>query len=142
MWFFDFTGRIDGEAFEGVTAQGHMLELGSNSFILVEDGLVMQKQEKRWMEGFFSADYKPHLAGEEAFERPGKKFWRGEAKVDDALASKLGFENLDALREAVVGQLALNTQRLCGCENDVFDQLADQMDFDVPPSSCSQNMMW
>ena len=37
----DFIGRIDGEAFEGGTAEGHSLELGSNSFIPgFEDGLV------------------------------------------------------------------------------------------------------
>ena len=35
----DFIGRIDGEAFEGGTAEGHSLELGSNSFIPgFEDG--------------------------------------------------------------------------------------------------------
>ena len=37
----DFIGRIDGEAFEGGAAEGHSLELGSNSFIPgFEDGLV------------------------------------------------------------------------------------------------------
>jgi len=37
----DFIGRIDGEAFEGGSAEGHSLELGSNSFIPgFEDGLV------------------------------------------------------------------------------------------------------
>ena len=41
MVLIDFTGRIDGEAFEGGAAQDHMLELGSNSFIPgFEDGLV------------------------------------------------------------------------------------------------------
>ena len=37
----DFVGRIDGEAFEGGAAEGHALELGSNSFIPgFEDGLI------------------------------------------------------------------------------------------------------
>ena len=40
----DFVGRIDGEAFEGGAAEGHALELGSNSFIPgFEDGLVGTK---------------------------------------------------------------------------------------------------
>ena len=37
----DFTGLVDGTAFEGGAAEGHMLELGSNSFIPgFEEGLV------------------------------------------------------------------------------------------------------
>ena len=32
----DFTGRIDGKAFEGGTAEGHSLELGSNSFASID----------------------------------------------------------------------------------------------------------
>ena len=40
-----FIGRIDGEAFEGGTAEGHSLEIGSNSFIPgFEDGLIGAKQ--------------------------------------------------------------------------------------------------
>ena len=40
----NFLGRIDGEAFEGGAAEGHALELGSDSFIPgFEDGLVGAK---------------------------------------------------------------------------------------------------
>mgnify|MGYP000716204023 CR=1 FL=1 len=43
----DFIGRIDGEAFEGGAAEGHALELGSNSFIPgFEDGLVGAKTDE------------------------------------------------------------------------------------------------
>ena len=39
----DFFGRIDGDAFEGGAAEGHSLELGSNSFIPgFEDGLIVK----------------------------------------------------------------------------------------------------
>ena len=137
----DFTGRIDGEAFEGGTAQDHMLELGSNSFIPgFEDGLIGAKAgETVDVKVSFPADYQAaHLAGKEAiFECPVKEIHeRGEAKVDDALASKLGFDNLDALRDAVAGQLASQhaTALRAAVKTNVFDQLADQMDFDVPPS--------
>ena len=35
----DFIGRVDGEAFEGGSAEGHQLKIGSNSFIPgFEDG--------------------------------------------------------------------------------------------------------
>ena len=45
----DFVGKVDGEAFEGGTAEGHHLELGSGQFIPgFEDGLVGVKAgEKR-----------------------------------------------------------------------------------------------
>ena len=61
---------------------------------------------------------------------------RGEANVDDALASKLGFDSLDALRDAVAGQLASQhaTALRAAVKTNVFDQLADQLDFDVPSS--------
>ncbi|MGB1036727.1 MAG: trigger factor, partial [Candidatus Puniceispirillales bacterium] len=37
----DFIGRVDGEAFEGGSAEGHQLKIGSNSFIPgFEDGLI------------------------------------------------------------------------------------------------------
>merc|ERR1712023_433947 len=61
---------------------------------------------------------------------------KGNSKVDNELASKLGFENLDALRDAVAGQLASQhaTALRAAVKTNVFDQLADQIDFDVPPS--------
>ena len=137
----DFTGRIDGEAFEGGAAQDHMLELGSNSFIPgFEDGLVgAQAGETVDVKVLFPADYQAaHLAGKEAiFECPVKEIHeRGEANVDDALASKLGFDSLDALRDAVAGQLASQhaTALRAAVKTNVFDQLADQLDFDVPSS--------
>ena len=137
----DFTGRIDGKAFEGGAAQDHMLELGSNSFIPgFEDGLVgAQVGETVDVKVTFPADYQAaHLAGKEAvFECPVKEIHeKGDSKVDNELASKLGFENLDALRDAVAGQLASQhaTALRAAVKTNVFDQLADQIDFDVPPS--------
>ena len=137
----DFTGRIDGKAFEGGAAQDHMLELGSNSFIPgFEDGLVgAQVGETVDVKVKFPADYQAaHLASKEAiFECLVKEIHeKGDAKIDDNLASKLGFENLDALRDAVAGQLVSQhaTALRAAVKTNVFDQLADQMDFDVPPS--------
>ena len=137
----DFTGRIDGKAFEGGAAQEHMLELGSNSFIPgFEDGLVgAQVGETVDVKVTFPADYQAaHLAGKEAvFECPVKEIHeKGDPKVDDELASKLGFENLDALRNAVAGQLSSQhaTALRAAVKTNVFDQLAEQVDFDVPPS--------
>ena len=73
----DFTGRIDGEAFEGGAAQDHMLELGSNSFIPgFEDGLVgAEAGQTVDVKVSFPEEYQAaHLAGKEAvFECPVRK---------------------------------------------------------------------
>ena len=137
----DFTGRIDGVAFEGGSASDHMLELGSNSFIPgFEEGLVgASVGETIDVKVSFPADYQAeHLAGKEAvFECPVKEIHeKGEASVDDALATKLGFEGVDKLREAVAGQLSSqHTMALRqAVKTNVFDQLAQNIDFDVPPS--------
>jgi len=137
----DFTGRIDGEAFEGGAAQDHMLELGSNSFIPgFEDGLVgAEAGQTVDVKVTFPEEYQAaHLAGKDAvFECPVKEIHeKGEAKIDDELASKLGFDNLAALREAVAGQLASQhaTALRAAVKTNVFDLLAEQLDFDVPPS--------
>ena len=137
----DFTGRIDGVVFEGGAATDHMLELGSNSFIPgFEDGLVgASAGETVDVKVTFPAEYQAeHLAGREAvFECPVKEIHeKGKASVDDGLATKLGFENLEKLREAVAGQLSSQHAMALrqAVKTNVFDELAQHIDFEVPPS--------
>ena len=56
--------------------------------------------------------------------------------IDDDLATRLGFENLDGLREAVAGQI--NGQHATALrqavKKNVLDALADGEAFDIPPS--------
>ena len=137
----DFTGRIDGATFEGGSAEGHMLELGSNSFIPgFEDGLVGSKPgDTVNVPVVFPADYQAeHLAGKDAtFECVVHEIHeKGEASLDDSLAEKLGFEKLSDLREAVAGQLA--GQHAQGLRQElkknILDALAENLSFDVPQS--------
>jgi trigger factor len=137
----DFVGRIDGEAFEGGSAEGHSLELGSNSFIPgFEEGLVGVKAgETRDVEVTFPEDYQAaHLAGKPTvFEVTVKELReKGEVAIDDELATRLGFEDLAGLREAVAGQI--NGQHATALrqalKKNVLDSLADGDEFDVPPS--------
>ncbi|MGB0518254.1 MAG: trigger factor [Candidatus Puniceispirillaceae bacterium] len=137
----DFIGRIDGEAFEGGAAEGHSLELGSNSFIPgFEDGLVGVKVgETRDVNVSFPEDYQAaHLAGKPAvFEVTVKELReKGEASIDDQLGQNLGFEDLAGLREAVAGQI--NGQHATALrqalKKNVLDALATGEEFDVPPS--------
>ena len=137
----DFIGRIDGEAFEGGAAEGHSLELGSNSFIPgFEDGLIGVKAgETRNVDVAFPEEYQAaHLAGKPAvFEVTVKELReKGEASIDDQLASSLGFEDLGGLRDAVASQI--NGQHATALrqalKKNVLDSLDDGDTFDVPPS--------
>ena len=137
----DFIGRINGEVFEGGAAEGHSLELGSNSFIPgFEDGLVGAKAgECRDVNVSFPEDYQAaHLAGKPAvFEVTVKELReQGEASIDDQLGQNLGFENLAGLREAVTGQI--NGQHATALrqalKKNVLDALATAEEFNVPPS--------
>ncbi len=137
----DFIGRIDGEAFDGGAAEGHSLELGSNSFIPgFEDGIVGTKiGETVDVKVTFPAEYQAaHLAGKDAvFEvKLNELREKGDVAIDDDLAIRLGFENLDGLKDAIAQQIngqhqtALRQQ----VKKNVLDVLADGLDFDVPPS--------
>ncbi|MEC8712529.1 MAG: trigger factor, partial [Pseudomonadota bacterium] len=137
----DFVGRIDGEAFEGGAAEGHSLELGSNSFIPgFEDGLVGVKAgETRDVTVTFPEDYQAaHLAGKDAvFDVTVHELReKGESAIDDELATRLGFEDLAGLRDAVAGQI--NGQHATALrqavKKNVLDALSGGEAFDVPPS--------
>ena len=137
----DFTGRVDGTAFEGGAAEGHMLELGSNSFIPgFEEGLVgASAGETVDVTVTFPEEYQAeHLAGKEAvFECVVHELHeKGDASLDDSLATKLGFEKLSDLRDAVAGQLA--GQHAQGLRQEVkkniLDALAEDAIFEVPQS--------
>ena len=137
----DFIGRIDGEAFEGGSAEDHSLELGSDSFIPgFEEGLVGVKPgETRDVTVSFPDDYQAkHLAGKLAIFEVSVKELRekGDVAIDDELAARLGFDDLGALREAVGGQI--NGQHATALrqalKKNVLDALADGEAFDIPPS--------
>ena len=141
----DFIGRIDGEAFEGGAADGHALELGSNSFIPgFEDGLIGAKVGQTLdVNVSFPEDYQAaHLAGKPAvFEVTVQEMReQAEARIDDDLGVRLGFENLQGLKDAVREQI--NAQHATALrqalKKNVLDALADGPDFDVPPSLYKQ----
>ena len=135
----DFVGRIDGEEFEGGSATDVPLQLGSGQFIPgFEDQLIGAKAgEERVVKVTFPQDYpKQELAGKEAeFTVTVKQVQAPvEQKIDDALAQKLGFENLDALKEKVREQLAAEYEQSAQAQlkQDVLDILDERFSFEVP----------
>jgi trigger factor len=137
----DFTGRLDGTEFPGGSAKGHALELGSGSFIPgFEDQLVgAAAGEQRTVDVTFPADYgNTDLAGKAAqFEVDVKEVRRITPQpIDESLATAVGMENLQALRDAVREQIerdygGIARQRL---KRALLDKLAERHDFPVPQS--------
>ncbi len=110
MVVIDFVGRVDGEAFAGGTASDAELVLGSGQFIPgFEEQLIGTKAgDEKVVTVTFPEDYQvANLAGQPAeFTVEVKEVRAPQAsKADDAFATRMGFESLDALKNAVVTQL-------------------------------------
>ncbi|WP_127104389.1 trigger factor [Pararhodobacter zhoushanensis] len=138
---FDFTGRIDGEAFDGGTAQDYPLVLGSGQFIPgFEEQLVGVKSgETKDVTVSFPAEYQAaHLAGKEAvFECVIKGVKApAEAELNDELASRFGAESLDALkgqiRDGLEGEYAQASRAIV--KRALLDQLDTAVTFELPQS--------
>ena len=141
----DYVGRIDAEPFEGGSAEGAVLELGSGQFIPgFEDQLLGAKAgEQRTVTVRFPEDYgAKHLAGKEAvFDVTVREVARpGEAAIDDDFAKSLGMESLDKLREAIRGRIgedyaAASRRKL---KRRLLDALDETVRFDLPPTLVEQ----
>ncbi|MCB1397133.1 MAG: trigger factor [Rhodobacteraceae bacterium] len=138
---FDFTGRIDGEAFEGGAATDFPLVLGSGQFIPgFEEQLVGTKAgETKDVTVSFPENYgAEHLAGKEAVFECAVKGVKApaEAAIDDALAGRFGAESLDALKEQIrtglEGEYAQAARAIV--KRALLDQLDATVTFDLPPS--------
>lgn len=109
----DFVGRLDGEVFQGGSADDATLEIGSGRFIPgFEEQLIGAKAgDDVEVKVTFPADYgAAHLAGKEAVFAVKVKEVKAPAElaVDEAFASRFGFDTLDKLREAVSNQIKSN----------------------------------
>lgn len=141
----DFVGRIDGEAFEGGSAEDANLDLGSNTFIPgFEDQLVGAKAgEARAVTVTFPEAYSAaNLAGREAVFDVTVKAVKApaETKIDDELAKAFGLDSLDALKEAVRGSLSqeLEAQSRRRVKKALLDALDARYAFELPPSLVHQ----
>ncbi len=134
-----FIGKIDGEAFEGGSADDVPLVLGSGQFLPgFEDQLIGAKAgEARLIKTEFPADYSVEkLAGKPAeFDVTVKSVAAPkQAEINDALAQKLGLENLDALKTNVKSRLGAEFAQMSAMKlkRDILDQLDAQYNFELP----------
>lgn len=134
-----FVGKIDGETFEGGSAEHAHLTVGAGEFIPgFEEQLVgMKKGEGKTVSVTFPEDYgNTELRGKKAdFEvtilhADGPK----DGALDDDFAKQLGLENLGALRDAVRDQIksALGQMSRQAMKRQILDALDEGHKFDVP----------
>ena len=138
---FDFLGKVDGEAFEGGSAEDYPLVLGSNSFIPgFEDQLIGAKaDEDKAVEVAFPADYgAENLAGKDAvFECKIKAVKEpAPAELNDEMATKFGAEDLNALKAQVSERLEAEYVGAARAvmKRGLLDQLDTLVSFELPPS--------
>jgi trigger factor len=137
----DFVGKVDGEAFEGGSAEDYPLVLGSNSFIPgFEEQLVGVKvEEEKEVTVNFPDDYQAeHLKGKEAvFSCTIKEVKEPvAAEINDEMATKFGAEDLAALKVQIGERLEaeyVGASRAV-MKRGLLDTLDTMVDFDLPPS--------
>ncbi len=138
---FDFVGKVDGEEFEGGSAEDYPLVLGSNSFIPgFEEQLVgVKAEEEKGVNVTFPEEYgAEHLAGKDAVFTCTVKEVKEPvaAEVNDEMATKFGAEDLAGLK----GQIAERLEaEYAGASRAVMkrallDALDTKVSFDLPPS--------
>jgi trigger factor len=134
-----FVGTIDGTPFEGGTAEDAALELGSGQFIPgFEDQLIGAKAgDERVVKVTFPADYgAAALAGKAAefATKVSKVEQATETAIDDAFASRMGFEDLAKLKEMVKERTAAEFAQMSAMKlkRDVLDALDKEYAFALP----------
>ncbi|CAA7620660.1 Trigger factor [Candidatus Terasakiella magnetica] len=137
----DFVGKQDGVAFPGGTGEAYSLKLGSNTFIPgFEDQLIGKKAGAEvvvnvtFPEGYGNES----LAGKPAeFDVTVKEVRAPKAaEINDELAKTVGLESLDALKDAIRGEVTreLDSISRMHMKRALLDILAANHEFDVPPS--------
>jgi len=145
----DFTGYIDGEAFENGAAEDYQLELGSNSFIPGFEAQVvgMRRDEEKDIKVAFPEAYgAENLAGKDAVFKVLLKEIK-EKKVpalDDDFAKEMEAENLDQLKEKTRDNLKAQQQQQIDSQlqENLMNALLEKNPFDVPGGMVTNQLMY
>ena len=148
---FDFTGKLDGEAFEGGSAENFELKIGSKQFIEgFEEQLVgMKKGEERTIKVTFPEDYQAaNLAGKETEFDIKLHDIKAEVapEIDDDLAKKaLAKEDatLEELTEHAKKIIVDNKVRKIyedELKPQILENLIAKYDFDLPRNIVDQEI--
>ena len=136
----DYSGSVDGEKFDGDTAENQTLVIGSGSFIPgFEEQLVgMAKDETKDITVTFPEEYHAEeLAGKEAvFTCTIHKIQEKELpELDDEFAQDVSeFETLDEYKKSIMDRLTERKQRSAKAaqENEAVDKVIAASEMDIP----------
>ncbi len=148
---FDFKGYIDGEAFEGGSAEDFELEIGSGQFIpgFEEQMIGMKKGEQKRITVTFPKDYQAqNLAGKETqFDINLKDIKvKSEPEINDELAktiTKKDDATLETLKEQLTEQI--RTEKLSKLYNEelkpkYLEALVEAYTFELPENIVEQEI--
>lgn len=136
----DFTGYLDGQAFEGGKAEGQTLEIGANQFIPgFEEGLVgKKKDEEVKLDITFPEEYhEESLKGKPVvFEVKINDIKTKELpELDDEFAKDISeFDTLEEYKESIRKELeeSLKNQEKIETENRVVDKVVELSELELP----------
>ncbi|MGL5743152.1 MAG: trigger factor [Legionella sp.] len=137
----DFEGFFDDKAFEGGTAQGHELVIGSGSMIPgFEEEIIGNKKEKQFdIKVTFPADYgHKDLAGKESvFKITIHQIMEGKLpELDDAFAEKFNIKEggIEELQKDIKENMTRELERRVSMMNreKLFDKLMDVNEVELP----------
>ncbi|KZK76248.1 Trigger factor [Pseudovibrio sp. W64] len=134
-----YLGKLDGEPFEGGEDENGQLVLGSGQFIpgFEEQIVGLKIGDKKVIDVTFPEEYgAANLAGRAVtFDIDVKGIEAaGEVSIDDEMATKLGLESLEKLKEIVRGQIesqfgAATRQKV---KRALLDKLDEEYSFELP----------
>ena len=138
---FDFSGSVDGELFDGGTAEDYPLVLGSNSFIpgFEEQLIGVKAGDELNVKVTFPAEYgAENLAGKDAVFACKIKAVKAPAaaELNDELAKQYGAEDLADLKKQIGERLEAEYGGASRAvlKRSLLDELDKAVSFDLPPS--------
>jgi trigger factor len=138
----NFVGKIGGEPLKELTADNHLLEIGSKTFVpgFEEQLIGMRKGETRsFMVAFPKADVPTHLAGKDVeftASIGGIRIKRAPEIDDNFIKNFEKYESLEALKADVRQNLSEEKKARIAADLDrsIGDKLLAGNDFEVPDS--------
>jgi trigger factor len=141
----DYVGKIEGTPFPGGTGTDTDVEVGGSGFIpgFSEQMEGMRPGETRTIEVTFPEEYgAKELAGKTAtFDVTAKRLRRPVVPaVDDGLATKIGFESLEELRDVIRNQMQREYDNLSRLriKRQLLDALSGMANFAAPEGMVEQ----
>ena len=141
----NYKGFVDGEQFEGGTADNHQLEIGSGSFIdNFEDQLIGLKvgDEKKVKVKFPKEYHSKELEGKAAiFEVKINEILEvTKPEINDELAKKKGHDSVESYKKSVENKIKAGyaEQEYSILKKELFDFFEDKVDLALPETLVEQ----